>query len=44
MNNKSLHINQSIADSRNVNGLRALILCFSFKKIEDLNKNGRISY
>ena len=44
MNNKSLHIDQSIVDSRNIYALRALILFFSFRKIEDLNNNGRISY
>ena len=44
MNNKSLHLDQSIVDSRNVYALRALILFFPFRKIEDLSENGRLSY
>ena len=44
MNNKSLHLDQSIVDSRNVYALRSLILFFSFRNIEDLNENERISY
>ena len=44
MNNKYLHIDQSIVDPRNLYALRAFIFIFSFRKIEDLNDNGRISY
>ena len=39
MNNTSLHIDQSIVDSRNSYALRALILCFPFRNIEDLSEN-----
>ena len=41
MNDTSLHIDQSIVNSRDIYTLRALILFLLFRKREDLSKNGR---
>jgi len=44
MNNTSSDIDKSIVNSRDAYAFRALILFFPFRKIEDLNENGKLSY
>ena len=44
MDKGSLPVDDSIVEARNIYALRALILFFPFRKIEDLNESGTISY
>ena len=40
----SLHVDEEVTEARNIYALRALILFFPFRKIEDLNESGAVSY